>query len=139
MSEKQTSFLFQDFRILHSEINYADFGDTELDIDIEPKGSFNTKNKVYTLGLDIKVMDQMKNSIIEVVVESRFLFNEEFTGEIPNFFTLNAPAISFPYVRAYVAALSALSGIQTLNLPILNLVHLGDKLRSNFSVVDAGE
>ena len=49
-----------------------------------------------------------------------FEFDEDLTNK-QLFFSQNAPAILFPYIRAYISALTALSGIPTITLPTLNL------------------
>lgn len=38
-----------------------------------------------------------------------------------SFFNVNTPAILFPYIRAYVTALTALSGIPPVVMPTINL------------------
>lgn len=49
--------------------------------------------------------------------------------ELSNYFYVNAPAIIFPYIRAYVASVSALSGLSPINLPVMNLTGLGEELK----------
>lgn len=134
---KLSTFSFRHFRIIRSSFNFSSTPDKDMSITILPKGEYSKNTKLYTLTLNVKVNDKMLNlEVINIVCESQFVFDEEFTDEIPPYFTLNAPAISFPYIRSYVAALSALSGLGTLNLPILNLVDLVERLKSNFTVVD---
>ncbi len=38
------------------------------------------------------------------------------------FFTASAPAIMFPYLRAHISTLTAISGIDPLILPTINFV-----------------
>ena len=47
------------------------------------------------------------------------------------FFTMNAPAIIFPYIRGYISMLTSLSGCGNVLLPTLNLTSLGEKLAQN--------
>ena len=138
MSEKRSTFRFQEFRILRSTIDFANVSDDDFKIDINPKGIFNKATKLYTLTLEVKVINNLNFEVMIILAESQFIFDDDF-DEIPNYFTINAPAITFPYIRAYVAALSALSGIGMLNLPILNLVDLAEQLKGNFSVVEKAE
>ncbi|PIQ16396.1 MAG: protein export chaperone secb, partial [Flavobacteriales bacterium CG18_big_fil_WC_8_21_14_2_50_32_9] len=35
----------------------------------------------------------------------------------------------FPYIRAYISALTALSGLKTITIPTMNLTGLGEKLK----------
>jgi len=61
-----------------------------------------------------------------------FEFKEESNKEnLTNFFYTNAPAIIFPYIRAYISSVSALSGLKAINLPVLNLSSLKDQLKAN--------
>ncbi len=136
MSEKQSTFRFQEFKILRSSIDFIDISNEDFRIEINPRGAYSKTTKRYVLTMEVKTINNLNVVAITILAESQFIFEEEFEGEIPAYFTLNAPAITFPYIRAYIAALSALSGIGTLNLPILNLVDLAERLKSNFTVTD---
>lgn len=46
-------------------------------------------------------------------------------------FYKNAPAIIFPYVRAYVSSLTVLSGIDAVNIPTMNLTSIAEDLKEN--------
>ena len=46
-----------------------------------------------------------------------------------NFICINAPAIIFPYIRAYVSTLTSLSGIPTIIMPTINMESVGRQLR----------
>lgn len=134
MSEKQPTFRFQEFKILKSTIDFVDITGSNFRIEIDPNGIYTKATKLYRLTLDVKAVNDLDVAFITVVAEAQFRFDDEFNDEIPQYFTVNAPAIMFPYIRAYIAALSALSGVGTLSLPILNLVHLAEKLKANFEV-----
>src|SRR5258708_7060867 len=122
MSEvKPSAFSFKSFRIIRSVLNFGIMSEDDFKIGISPKGEYNKSTKIYTLVLDVKVSDNMNSEVINVISESKFEFDEEITDEVPKYFTLNAPAITFPYIRAYISALSALSGVGPMNVPILNL------------------
>jgi preprotein translocase subunit SecB len=136
MSEKPSAFRFQEFKILKSSIDFVEISDDDFHIEINPKGAYSKSTRLYTLTLEVKMLNKMGIDTINILAESQFIFDTEFEGEIPAYFTINAPAITFPYIRAYVAALSALSGIGTMNLPILNLVDLAERLKGNFILTD---
>ena len=60
--------------------------------------------------------------IIELKSEGYFEFEKNITDdERKVFFNMSAPAILFPYIRAYISALTSLSGINPVILPTLNL------------------
>lgn len=61
---------------------------------------------------------------LNIVVKAIGIF--EFDRDLPDkhkeiFFNSSAPAILFPYIRAYITSLTALSGIQPIILPTINL------------------
>ena len=59
---------------------------------------------------------------IEVHAEGYFEFEQDITEvEKGIFFKTSAPAILFPYIRAYISTLSSLSGVAPVILPTLNL------------------
>ena len=64
-----------------------------------------------------------ENNSLNIKIETIGLF--EFDSDIENyknvFFSQNAPAILFPYVRAYISTLTSLAGIPPVILPTLNL------------------
>lgn len=133
MEAKISPFKFNGYLVKHSEINLSENipDGEELKIDIEPSGV--KREKDFTLTLRIHLYD--KGGLIDVKAEVLGYFtlkNEE--ADVPKFLTLNAPAILFPYVRAYVSLLTSLSGKGTINLPTLNLSGLADKLKENIKV-----
>jgi len=52
------------------------------------------------------------------------------------FFCINGPAILFPYIRAYLSSLSALSGIPLILLPTINMTGLAETLKSNIKITE---
>lgn len=134
MKESQgSSFQFKGFQVTRSliERNKVE-GDKKLSISFNPKGVVNKKESFFTLFLNISVSDKSKSLNIEIDAEAKYLFKEtESTENLNNYFYINAPAILFPYLRAYISALTALSGIPTITLPTLNLTSLGEDLKNN--------
>ena len=57
--------------------------------------------------------------------------NKEGLENLGKFFYINAPALLFPYIRAYISTLTNLSGFEPINLPTLNMTRLGDDLKKN--------
>ena len=48
--------------------------------------------------------------------------------------TFGAPALLFPYIRAYVSNITALSGMQPIIMPTLNMVAVGEELVSQLDL-----
>jgi len=136
MSELQAEFTFQNFQILRSKIFYQDGGNYQNGkFDILPAGKYHSHSKLYDLTLHLMVTDDMDQVFIDVIGKATFRFDQEFE-EIPGYFTLNAPAIAYPYLRSYISSLTALSGSDTIYLPIMNLVSLREDLEKSFERVD---
>jgi preprotein translocase subunit SecB len=74
------------------------------------------------LVLDTSISDKNNALSIAVKAEGYFEFDEGLSEDMKEgFFNANAPAILFPYIRAYISTLSTLSGIKPIVLPTLNL------------------
>lgn len=133
MEAKISPFKFNGYLVRHSEIKLSEHipDGEELRIDIEPSGV--KRGKDFDLTLRLYLCDEGGLLDINIEVVGYFtLKNDE--ANVPEFLTLNAPAILFPYVRAYVSLLTSLSGKGTINLPTLNLSGLSGKLKENISI-----
>jgi preprotein translocase subunit SecB len=72
--------------------------------------------------LNTSITDKNNALSIAVKAEGYFEFDKGLDEEMKDaFFNTNAPAILFPYIRAYISTLSTLSGIKPIVLPTLNL------------------
>lgn len=100
-------------------------------------GTLDKTNKSFQLKLGTHIFDENKSFDIIVNATAEFQYkdlNDE--NLLHNFLYKNAPAILFPYIRAYIANLSALSGIPTILLPTLNLSSLTEELKANTEVIE---
>jgi len=74
---------------------------------------------------------QLKDKQFNLNIQSRFIFSsdsiisEEFRQS--NFPKINAPAISFPYIRAFISNFTLQAGFNPIILPSLNFVKLAEK------------
>lgn len=66
---------------------------------------------------------------LELTMVFKFMADCEITDEFMNgpFPKINAPAIAFPYVRAYISNLTLQSGYTAVMLPSINFVELSKK------------
>lgn len=84
----------------------------------------------------MKIEDKNKAININVQAIGNYLFEKSIElDQIDDFFFINAPALLFPYIRAYISTLTNLSGFEPINLPTLNMTKLGDDLKRNTSEV----
>lgn len=130
---EDSKFQFKGFAIKKSFFERKD-GEpsTKFDLDFSPKGFVNRKKSHFQLHLGVKITDENKIFIIDIEAVADFFFNSEIESkQLNSFFYVNAPAILFPYIRAYISALTTLSGLKPLTLPTLNLTNLGKELEKN--------
>lgn len=124
MAENIAQFRFNSYKILSSSIKVEDTDQLNPNIQVEfsGKNTIDHGNFKFRLELTSKIFNDNKSIDIEVVAVGFFEFDRNLSDELKNiFFQSNAPAILFPYVRAYIGTLTALSGISPVVLPTLNL------------------
>lgn len=127
-----SSFQFDNFKIKKSSIEILSPGDDNLSINFEMSGHIQKENGIYNLTLITDINNESDTIKINVECVGRFNFDkgtEIDRDNISSLFYINAPAILFPYVRAYVSTLTNLSGIKPITLPTLNLIELGKTLK----------
>lgn len=129
----KSAFKFEKYSITRSLIRRkSDEIPISLQIGFEPKGTHFKDAGKFELSLRVRIEDENKSLLIEVDASAIYLLEGEVTDKmLKTFFYLNAPAILFPYIRAYIATLTTLSGLATINLPTLNLTQLAPELEKN--------
>ncbi|GAB3327761.1 hypothetical protein GCM10027299_28830 [Larkinella ripae] len=130
----KASFQFNDFLIKESHFVLNNAAEYEFELAIKPSGVVFTRQNRFRLQLEFEAIDQNESANIKVVALS--FFSYENIEDISNnpVFTENAPAIAYPYIRAYISTLTAQSGIKPIILPTLNLHNMADLLRKNIVV-----
>ncbi|MDD2563247.1 MAG: protein-export chaperone SecB [Salinivirgaceae bacterium] len=129
----KATFKFEGFKILKSHFEMLGSGDYKtFTIKIEPKGTIYENSSSYELELKVFIEEKNTNFKIEVLAVGYFTFEIGSSPEVQhNFLYANAPAILFPYLRAYISSLTTLSGQKSINLPTLNLTNLRPELEKN--------
>nr|AOE10630.1 preprotein translocase subunit SecB [uncultured bacterium] len=127
---EKAQFQFEGFKIKKSLIDINKDNNLDLSIKFRPSGVLNKKDSIFILTLDVVIKDSEKLNI-EISSESFFNFSNIEEERLSKFIYINAPSIMFPYLRAYISSLTALSGISPITLPTLNLSGLRDELKSN--------
>jgi len=130
---ENSGFQFNGFKIIRSLIERKDNNiSKKISIGFKPKGIINKEKSTFQLHLGVKIEDE--NKAFNIIIDSiaNYTFEDEINiDNLNNFFYVNAPALLFPYLRAYIATLTNLSGFETINLPTLNMTKLGDDLKLN--------
>ncbi|MFA5327736.1 MAG: protein-export chaperone SecB [Prolixibacteraceae bacterium] len=129
----KSAFRFEKYSILRSLIERTSSeAPKSLHIRFEPKGTHIKEAGSFELFLGVRIEDESKSFLIEVDSSASYILEGEVTDKmLKTFFYLNAPAILFPYIRAYIATLTTLSGMAPINLPTLNLTQLAPELEKN--------
>lgn len=131
MEQKEAAFKFEGYKIVKSYLEIPQDGDSNKKLNINIKPSGLRKDDVFNLRLEVKIRDKEECVKIDVDVVAVFKFSSIPEDELGHYFLGNAPAIVFPYIRAYISALSSLSGIKTVTLPTLNMTSLAEELSKN--------
>ncbi|MEX8547345.1 MAG: protein-export chaperone SecB [Mucilaginibacter sp.] len=129
---KKSSFRFKRFVVIEFNIKREPVEQGDVDFTIDPSAIIDEANKLFELKLGVYVVDKSGSFNIKLVAIGYFEFDEEKSVDtLSNYFYVNAPALIFPYIRAYISSITALSGLRAVNLPVLNLSGLKDELKAN--------
>ena len=131
-SDIKATFQFQGFQILESLIKKEEGATSgnEFSVGFNPRGEICRKDRTFKLLLGVKVEESQNEFLAKIEAVGNFAFEQSIEEDkLSNLFYVNAPAILFPYIRAYISTLTNLSGIETITLPTLNLTSLGGKLK----------
>lgn len=124
MASEQSRFKFKGYRITKSDIRIAPVGEIDQKLSVTFSGiKDNICDSAYTLDLGASITNADKSIVIEIEMRGFFEFDRELTlQEKAMFFTGSAPAIMFPYLRAYLSAVTGIAGIEPIILPTINFV-----------------
>ena len=107
----------------------------DVEFGIEPNGIFEEDNKMFILTLNVLVKDKKSSLEVKMTVTGKFEYETNDIQELVPYLGFNAPAIMFPYIRAYITNITALGGMSPIILPTLNMENVGkellDKISSN--------
>lgn len=107
----------------------------DVEFGIEPNGMFEEDNKMFILTLNVLVKDKKSSLEVKMTVTGKFEYETNDIQELVPYLGFNAPAIMFPYIRAYITNITALGGMSPIILPTLNMESVGkellDKISSN--------
>lgn len=141
MSEEKvikSTFKFEKYLINNSQIkiNEGAISD-EINFGFIASCKVYSNQKLFQLSLGTHAYDENKVVDITVNVIADFKYEEGSDSNLlKHFFYKNAPAIIFPYVRAYISSLTTLSGIPTILLPTINLSGLSEEIEKNTEIIN---
>ena len=122
MAEKQIQFKFRGYRVTKSEIRLSPDGEIDKRLNVTFSGVRSAENgSDYTLDLGVSVANEDNSISVELEMRGFFEFDQALSMEQKwDFFSASAPAIMFPYLRAHISTLTAISGVEALVLPTIN-------------------
>ncbi len=124
MAEKKAALIFKHYRIGESKISLdvnADSIEGEIEVSIN-----NQTRKIgddsFEIELLTSVVNESKTMDIQVKMTAYFeVLSTLDDDQKLSLIRVNAPAIMFPYVRAYISSLTGLSGLAPVIIPPVNL------------------
>ena len=130
--ENKSSFQFETFIINKSLFQLKENSQvSDLSIGFNPSGKLDLENQLFNLELAVFISDSSEAFKVEIESVGFFKFENIEKDNLSSFLYHNAPALLFPYLRAYISTLTTLSGIKPVVLPTLNLSNLKDELEQN--------
>jgi len=136
-TREATSFKLNQFIIKEAHIIRNTGEPGKYNLKFNPKGYINEQEQIFMLELEIEVKDIKDTFEAKVKILSWFEFDNKIKKDNLNkYFYQNAPAIIFPYIRAYISSLTALSGLPAINLPLMNMLALGKELSENTVTIE---
>ena len=124
MKKQEAQFRFLDFKVVKSiyQIDTQKFKQGgKLDVNFKfPTGLDFTQKNLISFPMEVLIENEDKSLRIQVGIIGIFESDVDLTKE-KSFVEISAPAIIFPYIRAYVSNLTSMSGIQPILLPTYNM------------------
>lgn len=124
---------FINFLVKESHLVFKEPGKQKISVSFSAKGYIFRDINQFQLQLGVDIKEE--EGKFEIHLETESIFEYPIDADIESYknslFVVNAPAIVFPYLRAYITNLTALSGIPVLTIPTFNLSNLGESLKGN--------
>lgn len=134
MSEKEnnvtkSTFQFNGFKITEANITWnGSLIGNNMNFSVNPTGVIGNDNTL-TITLSAVIGDEENNIKIAITMVGNFTFDCKDKKTLISFAGYNAPAIMFPYVRAFVSSITAMSGSAPIILPTINMEPVGKILK----------
>ncbi|MBX2900150.1 MAG: protein-export chaperone SecB [Cyclobacteriaceae bacterium] len=87
---------------------------------------YDKKEREFDIVFNIKIKNNDSSFLMESKAYAKFVTNIPISEEFKNssFAKVNAPAIAFPYLRAYISTVTLNSGMQPIVLPAYNFTNV---------------
>lgn len=138
LKAKDAAFSFESFKVPKFSFDEGNRLGTKLKLGFSPSGRYLSQTGEFELTLKFIThdIDDEEKIVFKLSAVAVFKFDSPISyEEIPDFFYVNAIAIMFPYVRAFVSTLTLQANTKLLKLSLMNLSDLEKPLRTNTVVV----
>jgi preprotein translocase subunit SecB len=94
--------------------------------------SEDKEDSIFGVRFNLTINDKLFDLVVEAIFHFEVL-DEKITEDfkLSSFPKVNAPAIAFPYLRAFISNLTLQSGLEPIILPSINFVQLANKESNN--------
>lgn len=125
----RSSFRFIKYLVEDSSVHIKNAPISEhMNLNLNMTANVNGNSPLCELTLGVDMQDDNANISFNVRLTGYFEALGADKATRDSFICRNAPAILFPYVRAYVSTLTAQAGIAPIIMPTVNLVKDGEEL-----------
>lgn len=123
---EKSRFEFLGFRIYYFNLNIKDkylLQEENYVININKNIKRSDEDKNFAeISLEIDISSENKNIELNIKIKGAFKSVDEMNDEsFTKMCEINAPAILFPYIRAFISSCTSLAGIPPINIPLMNL------------------
>lgn len=99
----------------------------EVETQLKVSNGFSGEdNTIFVIIFEITIENKEKNFFVKVEAHNHFKLNQEITESFKKsaFVNISAPAIAFPYVRAFISNMTLNAGYDPIILPSFNFVKI---------------
>lgn len=123
---KNSEFTFLGYRVSHFTFDIQDsfvLGNSKFLQTINIKQNFSKDDKRFVeIIMEFTVKTEDNSLVMNIILRGGFRGCSEMSDEsFQSMYSVNAPAILYPFIRAYIATCTSQSGIPAVILPLINL------------------
>lgn len=133
----QPPIKFLEYKVLSAKIDRDDkvSSDSKLSLEHMTNGEFILLERIFSLHMTININSSSNDFRASVTIKALFFVEDVDMADIDNYLYISAPAIVYPYIRAYINTLTALSGLPPVSLPLINTISFADLLKANTVII----
>ena len=118
-----------EFKLNRELLNNGEIINVDLDTVFEVGFSLDPDEKQALISLDCKIFDEFYVNNFPFYIHVRLVGEFSIEGDASSndfvkFCEVNGTAALFPYLRSTVSTITALAGVPSLNLPLINIYKL---------------